>query len=118
MALLDGAPLDPDAAPRYRPHPLDLHSIPDARLQIMRLLAERPGGQTLDQLLPRRPGSAEGGPETALRQRSAWTSTFVASLELAKQGEVGLDQGGTFAPIRVLPSACAPPLAEQSTQQV
>jgi len=31
----------------------------------------------------------------------AWSSTFTASLELAKQGDVILDQDGSFAPINV-----------------
>jgi chromatin segregation and condensation protein Rec8/ScpA/Scc1 (kleisin family) len=35
-----------------------------------------------------------------MRRRSGWTSTFVASLELAKLGEVNLAQAGTFATIR------------------
>jgi len=38
-----------------------------------------------------------------LRGRSRWTSTFVASLELTKQGDVVLQQDGTFAPISVQP---------------
>ena len=101
MALFDDEPSGPGAEPRYRPHWLDLHSIPDARLRIMRLLAERPDGQTLDRLLPEGTGGNEGGTETALRQRSAWTSTFAASLELARQGEVGLEQDQAFAPIQV-----------------
>jgi chromatin segregation and condensation protein Rec8/ScpA/Scc1 (kleisin family) len=36
-----------------------------------------------------------------LRWRSAWASTFSASLELAKQGAVRLGQGRAFAPIQV-----------------
>ena len=100
MALFDDEPSDPDAGLRYRPHRLDLHSIPEARSRIMRLLAERPDGETLEQLLPDRTGSDERGTETALKRRSAWTSTFVASLELAKQGKVDLEQDQGFAPIR------------------
>ena len=37
----------------------------------------------------------------ALRRRAGWTSTFLASLELAKQGDVALDQEGLFGPIHV-----------------
>jgi len=33
--------------------------------------------------------------------RSAWTSTFLAGLELAKQGDVALTQDGLFTPIHV-----------------
>jgi hypothetical protein len=95
-------------APRYRPHRLDLHSIPDARLRTLRLLAESPDGQTLDRLLPERTGGAGGGTETALKRRSAWTSTFVASL--------AQEQG--FTPIRVQKGAGAAAPAEQSTHQM
>jgi len=42
----------------------------------------------------------------------------VASLELARQGEVSLAQEQGFTPIRVQKGAGAAPLAEQSTQQV
>ena len=105
-------------APRYRPHRLDLHSIPDARLRILRLLAESPDGQTLDRLLPERTGGAGGGTETALKRRSAWTNTFVAGLELARQGEVSLAQEQGFTPIRVQKGAGAAAPAEQSTHQM
>ena len=107
MALFDDDPLDPDTAPQHRLHPLDLYSVPEARKRIMRLLAEGPDGQTLDRLLPERTGDAGGGVEAALKWRSAWTSTFVASLELAKAGKVRLTQDEGFAPIRVQQGADA-----------
>jgi chromatin segregation and condensation protein Rec8/ScpA/Scc1 (kleisin family) len=44
-----------------------------------------------------------------MRQRGAWTSTFVAGLELAKQGEVALAQADTFASIRVSPASSKAP---------
>lgn len=100
MALFHDEPLDADTMPRYHPHRLDLHSIPDARLRIMRLLADHPDGQMLDRLLPERNGN-DVRTEPALKRRSAWTSTFVASLELAKQGQVGLEQEEGLASIRV-----------------
>ena len=52
MALFHDEPLAADTTRRYQPHRLDLHSIPDARLRIMRLLADHPNGQMLDRLLP------------------------------------------------------------------
>ena len=36
--------------------------------------------------------------------RSAWSSTLIAGLELAKQGEVVLGQGWDFEPIHVAPA--------------
>ena len=44
-------------------------------------------------------GPARDGREMApgaLRRRSAWSSTLIAGLELARQGEVKLGQGGGF----------------------
>ena len=100
LALLDDDLPPPDTAPRYRPAWLDLHSIPDARERILRHMAGRPDPCRLDQLLSDAAGPG-AAPESALRGRSRWTSTFVASLELAKQGEVVLTQGGSFAPISI-----------------
>lgn len=94
----------------YRLAALDLYSIPEARDRILRLLA---GGTALplDQLLPET-NRPTGTPQTRLRLRSAWTSTFVAGLELARQGEVALAQAENFDPIIVsvspgtMPTAC------------
>ena len=61
------------------------------------LLAAAPAGGTLDRFLPDPPEQAGD----ALRRRSAWSSTLVASLELARQGEVHLAQDGVFAPIHL-----------------
>ena len=107
MALFDDAPSDPDDAPRYRPQPLDLHAVADARRRIMRLLAAGPDGQTLDRLLPEQTGNAGGGTDATLKRRSAWASTFVVSLELAKAGEVRLAQDEAFGMVHVRPAAGA-----------
>jgi len=100
LALLDDDLPPPDTAPRYRPVWLDLHLVPDARDRILRHTAGRTGPCRLDQLLPdaSEPGAA---PESVLRGRSRWTSTLIASLELAKQGEVVLAQEEAFAPISI-----------------
>ena len=79
---------------RYRPVWDDLFSITEARNRIMLRLAEA-GSQMMERLLPERPVT---GP---LQARSRWTSTFVASLELAKQGAVLMDQDRGFGPIQV-----------------
>ena len=107
MVLFDDGPSDPDDVPRYQPHPLDLHAVADARIRIMRLLAAGPDGQTLDRLLPEAARGAGGGTETTLKRRSAWASTFVASLELAKAGEVRLAQDEAFGMVHVRPAAGA-----------
>jgi segregation and condensation protein A len=84
-----------DTTSAWRPPWFDLHAIPDARTRILRRLAAR-SRQRLDQLLP-----PSGASASRLRQRSAWAATFAASLELAKQGRVVLEQDDLFAPIRV-----------------
>ena len=101
MALFDDDLPEPDTAERYRPQWLDLHSISDARVRIMQVLGESPDGKSLNQLMPERVVGATGKAETVLRRRSAWTSTFVAGLELAKQGDIVLDQTEAFSSIYV-----------------
>jgi len=101
LALFDDDQAPVDTASRYRPRRLDLHSVQDARARIRRRLAEQPKRHRLERLLPEDP--AASGPPVALRRRSAWSSTFVASLELAKQGEAVLDQTDFLGPIQVGP---------------
>ncbi len=99
MALFDADLPAAETAARYHPVWLDLHGVADARERVRRLIAGLPEGAALTQLLPLpTPGAAP----SALKKRSAWTSTFVASLELAKQGEVTLTQDDRFAPIHVV----------------
>jgi segregation and condensation protein A len=89
-----------DTRPIYRLPALDLYGIPEARDRILRRLRESETPLSLDKLLPG-PGAEPAGssPPTMLRCRSAWTSTFVAGLELARQGEVDLAQEQAFAPV-------------------
>ena len=90
-----------DTTTSYQPRPQALHSVPDARARILRLLAAGKDAQTLGQLLPHVPAAQDGPSRREVMARSAWTSTFIASLELAKQGEVILAQDSGFAPINV-----------------
>jgi chromatin segregation and condensation protein Rec8/ScpA/Scc1 (kleisin family) len=84
--------------------PLDLHTVAEARDRILQRLATASDGATLDQLLPAPPDKSEDEERRALRWRSAWVSTFSASLELAKQGEVVVEQEKGFQPIHVTPA--------------
>ena len=45
------------------------------------------------------------------RRRSAWSSTFIAGLELAKQGDVVLGQGGISSPFTLPGLEFAAPIA-------
>jgi segregation and condensation protein A len=78
-------------------------SLRTTRDRILRRLADASGEVAFDQLLPDAPEPAEGDPLDALRRRSAWSSTFAASLELAKQGDVVVAQAGPFQPIHLAP---------------
>ncbi|GBQ30752.1 hypothetical protein AA700_1751 [Acidiphilium acidophilum DSM 700] len=103
-----------DTRPIYRLPALDLYGIPEARDRILRLLAESGEALSLDQLLPG-PDQRTTQPPTTLRLRSAWSSTFVASLELARQGDVALAQTETFDPIIVSVSRSNQPLPDFSS---
>jgi segregation and condensation protein A len=103
LALFDDDAAEPDTASVYRPVRFDLYAVAEARDRILRRLAETPGGAPLEHLLPDPDAVSEQTPRPALRRRSAWSSTFAASLELAKQGEVVLAQEGDFQPIQVNP---------------
>ena len=100
LALFDDDLPPTDTAPRCRLAWLDLHAVPDARERILQHMAGHADPCRLDQLLPEAAGPG-AAPDTGLRGRSGWTSTFVASLELAKQGDVVLGQEEAFAPISV-----------------
>jgi segregation and condensation protein A len=79
---------------------LDLYSVEDAVERLARLLGQGvPGWRTLEAFLPSdlRGGAGE------LRRRSALASTFVASLQMAKAGEVEIRQDGTYGPIYLRP---------------
>lgn len=99
LALFDQDHRSAIPSSRYRPRQRALYSLADARLRILRLLAETPEGGPLGRFLPPAPAAAD-----ALRRRSAWATTFAASLELAKQGELLLTQDGPFLPIQVMPT--------------
>jgi segregation and condensation protein A len=96
LTLFDDDLAAADTTARYRPPLMDLFSVSDARSRILRLLAAAPDGQALDQLLPALIPS-----HPVLHRRSAWSSTLVASLELARLGDVVLRQDGDFRPIHV-----------------
>jgi segregation and condensation protein A len=95
-ALFEG-PL-PDTSVAYRPRPPGLHSVADARARILALLADAPKGLALPELLPP-PNGAKTAAQSKARKISAWSSTFVAGLELAKRGEVGIEQPEAFGSI-------------------
>jgi segregation and condensation protein A len=102
LALFDDDAGSSDTASVYRPPSrLELYDVAEARERILRRLAEMPDGGRFEQFLPDAPEPAGDEPRRALRWRSAWSSTFVASLELARQGNVALAQEGAWTTIEV-----------------
>ncbi len=93
----EGQPAD-EADSAYRLRLPDLWRVPDALDRIRRLLAEHPEGGDLVRFLP---SIAAGTPDGTLKARAAMASPFVAGLELAREGEIGLDQAAVFAPVFV-----------------
>jgi len=111
LALFDEADDAADTAEVYRPRRRDWYSVAAARARILALLADAPEGERLERFLPDVPDEALTAQETqsSLRRGLAWGCTFVASLELAKQGDLTLTQEGLFAPIHVRPPAALSP---------
>jgi segregation and condensation protein A len=101
LAVFDDDLDDVGTGASYRPHWLELYSMTDARARILERLAEHPEGLGLAQLLPTGLPAIDASDQATVRRRSAWTSVFAASLEMAKQGEVCLAQAKTFASIHI-----------------
>ena len=100
IALFDGdwstAALDLPAI--YAPRPPDLYRVEDARDRVRSLMQEVPPTTqvSLADLLPPDERAhrlvAQVKPPDRTRHRSAWTSTLMACLEMAKQGELVIEQ--------------------------
>lgn len=73
----------------------DLYTVEDALKRLENLLGKMPDWSVLSAYLPQFEGDA-------LKMKSAVASTFIAALELAKQGRLLLRQdGGAYSPIYV-----------------
>lgn len=88
------APLRRRKPDTYNIAPMRLYSLEESVERLRGLLGVMPTWGMLQKFLP------EAIDETqALQVRSAFASTFAATLELVKNGELELRQDGTFAPI-------------------
>ena len=96
LAMLEGREGQPAQAPAYQPAPLDLWRVPEAIEHITRLLNQQPQGLPLEDCLPPIPS---GMARQQLRQRAALASTLVASLELARDATLAMDQERAFGTI-------------------
>ena len=103
LALFEDASEQLDTVARYRPAWTELYSVAEARDRILRLLGEGGDGEALGYFLPEQPAITDAGdpPANPLRLSSAWATTFSASLELAKLGDVALAQIEAFASVQV-----------------
>ncbi len=88
----------PDQADSYQPHRSPFWRVTDAVARITRMLAEQPHGGGLGLFVP--PVDRET-PERELRCRAALASTFLAGLELAREGRVRVEQERTWQNIVV-----------------
>lgn len=89
------APLRRRKPVTYNIAPTRLYSMEESVLRLRRLLGVMPSWASLRSFLP------AVASEEILEARSAIASTFAATLELVKAGELELRQDGTFAPIYV-----------------
>jgi segregation and condensation protein A len=109
LSVFEDDAAEPDTVTRYRPSWSDLYSVTEAQDRILRILGDGGDGQELERFLPKPPAAAEaGGGDDPLRLYAAWATTFSASLELAKQGDVTLAQDANFADIYVSGLAAEP----------
>lgn len=97
LMVLRGSCHRPEAAPVYRPVLTHLWRMDQALARIREMLALDPHGGTLQQFLPE-PVQAT---QTTLWTRGALASTFTACLEMAKQGELVVEQSVLFDAIRI-----------------
>jgi len=100
----------PPHAEAYQPQRLPFWSVGDAAARITRLLDGLPGDTELAAFLPK---IAEADPDRQnLHGRAALAATFVAGLELARDGALTLQQDEPWQVIRVQRHAGGPPDAE------
>jgi segregation and condensation protein A len=83
-------------APNYVIAPLRLYSIEESAVRLRRLLGVSPEWGVLQTFLPEMRQD-----ERPLERRSALASTFAATLELVRNGELELRQEVLFGPITV-----------------
>ena len=96
-------PRPPAPPPRYTPPSLDVWTLAEALQHLQAQLSQHPAGGALQRFVPERQNGEAGG----LRRRSGVASTFLAGLELAKQGRVVLQQQVNFGVLQVRLSADA-----------
>ena len=112
LVLLRGRPATEAFAPPpvYRQVIPDLWRISDAMKRIQKMLPDFPEGAEMGAFMP---AISDEDPSRRLRYRAAVASTFVAGLELAKQGVLGLDQDDIFEDVTFFRRKFVPELMRQ-----
>jgi segregation and condensation protein A len=100
LVVLRGRGGQPAEVPVYRPAVPALWRVPQALARIRALLAACPEGGDLGAFLP--PLAADA-PNRPLQARAAVASTFLAGLELARDGQIRLEQAAAFGVVRLHP---------------
>lgn len=94
----------------YRPAPPRLWRVADALALVRTVLARVPEGGPLALFLPR---VARDAPDQDVQVRAAVASTFLAGLELARDGTAGLEQEVPFGPVTLLAAQTTPTCAAE-----
>lgn len=89
-----GQQVRPKDADTYQIAPMQFYSVEEAAERLGRMLGIAIDWQTLETFLP-------AGLTDPMRRRSAIAATFVAGLQLAKDGQIELRQTERFGPIHV-----------------
>ena len=92
----------PAGTTAYQPRRLPFWTIGEAAARIARLLDGRPDGATMEAFLPEITGE---DPSRTLRCRAAVAATFVAGLELTRNGAATLDQDEPWQSIHMTEAA-------------
>lgn len=96
----------------YNIAPTRLYSLEESVERLRDLLGVMPSWTVLQKFLPE-----DMSPEQVLEVRSAMASTFAATLELVKNGELELRQDGTCAPIYIRRRDAAPNATEPNASE-
>jgi segregation and condensation protein A len=81
----------------YNPRPIPIWSVQQALERLTRMIGSAPGWTNLLRFLPETI-------MTPLERRGAYASSLLAGLELARDGQVELQQDAMFAPIMINPT--------------
>ena len=98
LVILEGRDAQPGEEPVYQPVIPGLWRATDAMARIRSLLLLHPDGGALQFFLPEMPREDR---DREMKARGAVSSTFLAGLELAKEGDLDLQQAEAYGPVHL-----------------